>query len=338
MTSSQYRICYSLIAVSAALALALGCGRNGSNYVPLDDDASFLTPTTDVALHVPEAQGEEASTPQVTDAHEDASQAQPTPTDAPQGVPRFDAKGVALDLRDCAGFSALSHAQRAQLKNVKVLRASGVIDQQTLQTLADMPALVELLWQDAVITSPEQLGQETTAAFTTALARSGVKKVRFTGLKVNGSDASFPKFLLDALAQAPKLSDLDLSGSCIVDADLQGIDWSNQFAALTRLNLYDTQVSDATVRALAPLQSRLTWLNLDQTQISVASATELSKFSNLTFLHVGRTSLDDSSVEELAKLTNLEKIHVTRTKITVEGADALRKALPKCQVVSVPEN
>ena len=162
-----------------------------------------------------------------------------------------------------------------------------------------------------------------------------LKKLRLTGLR-NGE--KFPTAALVALAQAPQLADLDVSGSPATAADLTAVDWKNGFAKLTKLNLYQTQVGDAGVDALLPLTDRLTSLNLDDAQIGPESAKKIAQFTELTFLHVGRSTLDDASIAEFAKLGKLEKIHVTRSKATEAGADALRAALPNCEVVSQPEN
>ncbi|MCF0234524.1 MAG: hypothetical protein HUK22_06040, partial [Thermoguttaceae bacterium] len=167
-------------------------------------------------------------------------------------------------------------------------------------------------------------------------AAKNLKKARLTQLR--DESGAFPGFALAALASAPALVDLDVSGSPLTANDLAAVDWVGGFAKLTRLNLYQTKTADAGVDALAPLTGRLTWLNLDDAGVSAVSAEKIAKFSQLTFLHVGRSKMDDAAILQFASLAKLEKIHVTRSLVTEAGADALRAKLPNCVVVSQPEN
>lgn len=325
-------------------SLALGCGDSGRRNIRIvetdsptlvyvdEKEAEVAPPKAETSVetklvYVPE--GGPEKTPEV-----------PTATLAP--LPKFDAliasgakidkSGKSLDLTGVEFFTGLDVSADAERWNaVKVVRGKGVLPSQALRAFAKLPNLTEFLWSDAVLSAATDLD----AALAEFAKAPNLKKLRLTGLR-NGE--KFPTAALVALAQAPQLADLDVSGSPATAADLTAVDWKNGFAKLTKLNLYQTQVGDAGVDALLPLTDRLTSLNLDDAKIGPASAKKIAQFTELTFLHVGRSTLDDASIAEFAKLGKLEKIHVTRSKATEAGADALRAALPNCEVVSQPEN
>lgn len=314
MSFSRFSYAFSALILSAFLTF--GCGRsNDSNVV---SDPSDLTDETTATFEQPAPAGptSEEPTPHVVTAQ-----------------PKFDAKGVSVDLSEIAGFAGAPSAELEQWQNVKVVRGKGLLTKGALETFAAIPQLTEFLWIETT------LEPDAADAFRAVMTKPTVKKIRLQGLRSAEDAAEFPSFALKTLAESKSLVDLDISGSAIDAANEFGlVDLARSFPALTKLNLYQTNVGDAGVEKLLPLADRLTWLNLDDAGISPASAANIAAFSNLTFLHVGRSTLDDASVLELAKLTKLEKIHITRSGVTETGANALREALPNCVVVSQPEN
>ncbi len=313
-----------VFAILTALAATapLGCGDSGSNLVRLDDAT---------LVYVAE------KTPVV------ATRLVYVEEKAPAPLPTFDAlvasgakiaqSGKSLDLTGVSaldGFDVAADARRFDA--VKVVRGQGVLTSKTLRSFAKLPNLTEFLWSDAVLAAEPNAD----ASFAELAKSPNLKKLRLTGLRTK--NGGFPTPAFAALAQAPQLADIDVSGSPATAADLLTVDWKNGFAKLTKLNLYQTKIGDDGVDALTPLKDRLTSLNLDDAQIGPKSAEKIARFTELTFLHVGRSTLDDASVAQFAKLGKLEKIHITRSKATEAGADALRAALPNCEVVSQPEN
>ena len=312
-----------LTALSALLAaaLALGCDR-GETFVKIDDEPEAASPATADPFDI-----ELSAAVQETAEPEQSSQAPQTP----QTPPKFDAKGVSVDLTETVGFDGVQDAAELERwQKVKVVRGAGPLSQGAVETFAKLPALTEFLWSDAVVDGDSQ------AALAKLANAPSLKKLRLTGLKLADS-GKFPVEALKAIAAFPALADLDLSGTPLAAEDLAQVDLKAGFPKLTKINLYQTKIGDAGVDALTPLADRLASLNLDDAGISPVSAPKIAQFSNLTFLHVGRSTLDDESVAMFAKLTKLEKIHITRSAATEEGADALRKALPNCDVVSQPE-
>ena len=313
MSFSRFSYAFSALILSAFLTF--GCGRsNDSNVV---SDPSDLTDETTATFEQPAPAGptSEEPTPPVVTAQ-----------------PKFDAKGVSVDLSEIAGFAGTPSAELEQWQNVKVVRGKPA-DQRRARNIRRNPTADRISWIEAALES------DAADAFRAVMTKPTVKKIRLQGLRSAEDAAEFPSFALKTLAESKSLVDLDISGSAIDAAKEFGlVDLARSFPALTKLNLYQTNVGDAGVEKLLPLADRLTWLNLDDAGISPASAANIAAFENLTFLHVGRSTLDDASVLELAKLTKLEKIHITRSGVTETGANALREALPNCVVVSQPEN
>lgn len=322
-----------LTALSATLPL--GCAPASNEGPFIDDSAQFApaTPTT-VAAKTPEA------APIAEKTLEAAPISEKTPTLPASTLAALldrgatlDKSGKSLDLSAVETINGIDFAADAERWNaVKVVRGKGVLTAQTLRDFAKLSNLTEFLWTDAVLAA----ATDADAAFAEFAKSPKLKKLRLTGLRTEA--AKFPAAAFAALAQTPQLADIDVSGSPATAADLAAVDWKTGFAKLTKLNLYQTQIGDAGVDALLPLADRLTSLNLDDAQIGPESAAKIAQFSQLTFLHVGRSTLDDASIAEFAKLGKLAKIHVTRSKATEAGADALRAALPNCEVVSQPEN
>jgi len=330
--------------------LALGCGDSGRRNIRIvETDSQTLVYVDEKEPEVAPPKAETSVETRRVYVDEKESEVAPpkaeTPT--PAVLPDFaqllalgakiDKSGKSLDLtavEKLDGFDVAADAERWNA--VKVVRGQGRLTAQTLRALAKLPNLTEFLWSSATLATANSDDATFQGAFADLSKAPRLKKIRLTALQTE--NGKFPTAALVALAQTPQLADLDVSGAPLTAADLTAVDWKTGFAKLTKLNLYQTKIGDAGVDALLPLTDRLTSLNLDDAQIGPASAKKIAQFTELTFLHVGRSTLDDASIAEFAKLGKLAKIHVTRSKATEAGADALRAALPNCEVVSQPEN
>ncbi len=333
-----------LSALLAASLAVVGCGDSG-NYV-VDESAENApivrgdetAETTQIPQTTQTAETTETtSTPQTTQTPEAAPISQPAPTprtfdELVADGAKVDASGKSVDLSAVAALDGIDVAADASRWNaVKVVRGTGTLSAATLQSFAKLPNLTEFLWTNAAF--PNADAEKAFGDFA-ANAPKTLKKVRLTGWK--NADGTFPKSGFTALSRLPNLVDLDVSGSPATAADLEFA--ADGFPKLTKINLYQTNVGNAGVDKLLPLADRLVSLNLDDAKIDPTSADKIAQFARLTFLHVGRSELDDASILKFAKLEKLAKIHVTRSKATESGADALRAALPNCEVVSQPEN
>lgn len=324
------RSSYAFFALVLLSLLASGCGRSNPSYVvaPQADAPAKTSTSEDAYAVIAQLHKSETSAPAPQPAP-----AAPEVKSAPKAEPKFDAKGVSVDLTEIDGFEGVSDADFAKWQSVKVVRGKGLLTKGALETFAKIPQIKEFLWTETSIES------DAADQFAAVVQKSSVAKIRLQGLCVANHAGVFPTFALAALAQSPSLVDLDVSGSALdVAREFAKVDLTKSFPKLEKLNLYQTNAGDAGVDAILPLADRLTWLNLDDAGISPESASKIAQFTNLTFLHVGRSTLDDASVLQFSALTKLEKIHITRSAATEEGADALRKALPNCVVVSQPEN
>ncbi len=314
-----------LIAVAIS---STSCERSNRLVVTLEDETPAESVESEVVTEAPVVP-ESSGAPSNSETPEASSPAEI----ATGGSLKFDDEKGTLEITGAVfnGFGA--DVDQSRLAKIKVVRGSGAITLDGLRAFSETPQLVEFLWLDA--TFPE--GDGARDAFQALVASAPkLKKVRLAGLKLQ--DGAFPQYVLPALAAAPNLQDLDLSGAALATSDLAPFAASGAFPKLAKLTLYQTGVDDQGVETLLPLADRLTWLNLDDTKITPGAAPLVAQFTNLTFLHVGRTTVDDSCVDSFAKLSKLEKIHVTRSNTTEEGADKLRAALPNCVVVSQPEN
>ncbi|MBR4975957.1 MAG: hypothetical protein IKY61_02800 [Thermoguttaceae bacterium] len=313
------------ILTAFSATVPLGCGPSSNDVQYIDEAARFApAPTSPVVEQAPTVSPVAEKTPELPAS---------TLAELLERGATLDKSGKSLDLTAVEGLNGIDFAADAERWNaVKVVRGKGRLTAQTLRSFAKLSNLTEFLWSNAVLAAET----DAAVAFGDFAKSPKLKKLRLTGWQTE--DAKFPTAAFAALAQTPQLADVDVSGSPATAADLAAVDWKNGFSKLTKLNLYQTQVGDAGVDALLPLADRLTSLNLDDAQIGPKSAAKIARFTQLTFLHVGRSTLDDASIAEFAKLGKLAKIHVTRSKATEAGADALRAALPNCEVVSQPEN
>lgn len=105
---------------------------------------------------------------------------------------------------------------------------------------------------------------------------------------------------------------------------------------LTQVHFWDNpQVADEEMVNLRGLTG-LTRLGLGQTRVSDAGLAHLKNLTNLQRLHLFATPVSDAGLKHLAGLGNLRRLDLTGTRVTADGVAALRKALPKCDVVSGP--
>ncbi|MBR2005767.1 MAG: hypothetical protein IKK39_05645 [Thermoguttaceae bacterium] len=329
--------------------LALGCGDSGRRNIRIvETDSQTLVYVDEQEPEIAPPKAETSvETRRVYVDEKEPEVAPKAETPTPAVLPDFaqllalgakiDQSGKSLDLTAVEKLDGFDVAPDAERWNaVKVVRGQGRLTVQTLRALAKLPNLTEFLWSNATLATANSDDATFQGAFADLSKAPRLKKIRLTALRTE--NGKFPTAALVALAQTPQLADLDVSGASLTAADLAAVDWKNGFAKLTKLNLYQTKIGDAGVDALLPLTDRLTSLNLDDAQIGPDSAAKIAQFTELTFLHVGRSTLDDASIAQFAKLGKLAKIHVTRSKATEAGADALRAALPNCEVVSQPEN
>ena len=83
---------------------------------------------------------------------------------------------------------------------------------------------------------------------------------------------------------------------------------------------------------------QITAINFNDNEfLNDACAKRFRDIEGLKKLSLKNTGLTDAAVTELKSLSNLEEMDLTGTKITTDGIEAIRKALPNCNVVSDDE-
>ena len=70
----------------------------------------------------------------------------------------------------------------------------------------------------------------------------------------------------------------------------------------------------------------------DQTDFGDDEVAYLKRLTSLTFLELRGTQVTDAGLEHLEGLTNLESLDLSDTQVTAQGVDALRQALPDCNI------
>lgn len=101
---------------------------------------------------------------------------------------------------------------------------------------------------------------------------------------------------------------------------------------LVSVDLSATQVGDAAVAKLAAA-TRLRMLRLSETKITDAAVEGLAKLPELESLNLFGTAVGDQAVQKLGGHPKLKRLYLWQTKVTPEGVDALKKAMPGCEVV-----
>ncbi|MBU6175166.1 MAG: hypothetical protein KGQ60_15255, partial [Planctomycetes bacterium] len=100
---------------------------------------------------------------------------------------------------------------------------------------------------------------------------------------------------------------------------------------LERLDLGGTKVTDEGFEKLSQL-SRLKHLNLQGTLVTDRTSAWLEKQTDLEELNLYGTKFSNAGVERLRKLSKLRFLDLRYTRATQSAVDALRSALPACEI------
>ena len=82
---------------------------------------------------------------------------------------------------------------------------------------------------------------------------------------------------------------------------------------------------------------KVTVLGLKGTQITDEGLREVAKLQQLTYLGLDGTQITDQGLKEVAKMKQLKVLGLVDNKITKAGVAQLKKALPKCIILSIPK-
>ena len=133
---------------------------------------------------------------------------------------------------------------------------------------------------------------------------------------------------LSALADLPHVTVINTEASSISDAGLARIGTAD----LDCLRMINSRVTDKGLSHLRGLV-RLSMLDLTGNQITDAGLQDLASLERLEYLTLRGTAVTDAGIQRLAGLQKLILLNVQDTHVTAEGAAALRRLLPNCQIV-----
>ena len=100
------------------------------------------------------------------------------------------------------------------------------------------------------------------------------------------------------------------------------VERSNQLLVLSGLLTLPPEIGQLT---------ELRGLTLHDNQLTTLPP-EIGKLTKLTELQIEKNSVTDTDLEHLKPLTSLRRLNVRETEVTKVGVEAIRKALPNCEI------
>lgn len=220
-----------------------------------------------------------------------------------------------LNLAPCRELSAVAVKQLRDLPALESLRVPVATTDDGVKHLAGaLPNLRQLILQESKVTD---------AGLRPLVGLKRLSRLNLTAIQL--TDACWKE-----LAAFPALEALSVSHTPVTG---KGISQLAAVKSLTDLSLGQTAVTDEAASEIAQL-SGLRELDLWQRPITDAFVKKLVGLGELRRLQLYGTSVSDNAMDDLAKLTKLEAVFLGRTKVSEAGVQKLRKALPKCRVVT----
>jgi serine/threonine protein kinase len=139
---------------------------------------------------------------------------------------------------------------------------------------------------------------------------------------------------MERLASLPNLTGLlGLENSRVTDTWLAHL---TPLSGLKALRLGNNPIGDAGLASLKAFPN-LEYLDLSHTKVGDAGLAYLASLSKLGKLSLIGLAVSDAGLPYLQGLSALQELDLTKTKVTAKGVADLRKALPRCQVLSKPD-
>ncbi|VTT96468.1 Putative regulatory subunit (Fragment) OS=Gemmata sp. Wa1-1 PE=4 SV=1: LRR_6 [Gemmataceae bacterium] len=242
-----------------------------------------------------------------------------------------------LELNQCQipseGFEAI-----AGLKNLAHLYLAGTnVGDAHLRKLPPLTAVTDLALRDCPVGDEGLAGLEKWGALTTLILDR--TEVKGDGLKHLANCPKLKTLNLDrnpvtsegliALAESRTISDLWIEGTPMTDAAASALAGMEK---LDRIHAVGCNVTDAQCKALS-LSHSLTKVGVSGPQITDKAAEHFTRNPRVVQLSFLNSGLTDWSYPVLKGMKQLTWLNVTGSRITPTGVGALRKALPKCQVL-----
>ena len=230
------------------------------------------------------------------------------------------------DLPDCPALT------RVEVRNAPKVTAAGIAD------VAKVKKLQKVELQGAVASDDAATALAAATTITDlqlsegGLTDEGVKQLAALTKLQSLTLTQNPKVkgtTIPALVAAKDLNSLTVTGCPLGDL----IGWSalKKLPKLTTLSLARAQVTDAGLKELGQL-AQLTTLSLEGTPLTDAGLAELVRLRALKSLTVMDTKITDEAVATLSQMKQLTYLGVSEKQVGKDGGEALKKALPKCDV------
>jgi hypothetical protein len=213
---------------------------------------------------------------------------------------------------------------RASVATIK-WRAEGVLAAE--QPAATRPAGLAQLAQPAQAVTPEQLVEAIKAAGGSVAIDPVAPTHPVLGVDLHHTRVTDAELAL--LAALPRLRSLTLSGTAVTDASLNTV---AGLSGLQTLLLNETRVTDAGLVQLQRLPD-LKVLSLYHTQVTDEGLAALKDVKNLQDLTLSGPRITDRGLAHLAGVRNLRHLYLSQTGVSKTGAQQLKKALPKVEIV-----
>ncbi|MCX7700041.1 MAG: protein kinase [Gemmataceae bacterium] len=139
---------------------------------------------------------------------------------------------------------------------------------------------------------------------------------------------------LATLKNLASLEELNLAGCQLDDVKLGQLP---TLPSLKRLILDGNDLGTPAVFQLTKTAPQLQELSLACPNLGTAALLHLSEFKNLKRLSLAGSQVNDASVKYLAQLSGLEELDLRQTRLTPAGIEELKKAMPKCRIVTNDE-
>jgi internalin A len=220
-----------------------------------------------------------------------------------------------FELRDAPKVTAAGVADLARAKKLQTVELQGaVVTDESVKALAAATSINELKVADGALTDD---GVKELAALTKLRSLSLLQNRKVRGTTV------------PALVAAKELTSLTVTNCALGDL----ADWSalKKLTKLTSLGLTRGEVTDAGLKELGQL-TQVNILTLDGCPVTDAGLPELARMKGLQRLSLLDTKITDKAVPVLSQMKQLAYLNVSEKQIGKDGAEALKKALPKCDV------
>jgi hypothetical protein len=224
-----------------------------------------------------------------------------------------------VEVKDATNVTATGVGDLARVKKLQTLELQGAfVTDDAAKALTAATGLTELKISDGELTDD---GVKALASLTRLHALTLTKNAKIRGTTV------------PALVALRDLGTLSITGAQL--GDLPGWSALKKLSKLTSLSLTRSEVTDAGLKELAQV-TPLTSLTLDSCAITDAGLPELARMKGLQRLSVLDTKITEKAVPILSEMKQLTYLNVGEKQIGKDGAEALKKALPKCDVDVAP--